>query len=94
MRIVGQSNNLPPEEYLRIRLADISDMIHSESSAQETVELALSQSDMANMIGTSRQTINGLLKKLETEGLIKVGFRKFKILNPKILRGSHRKTGL
>lgn len=94
MRTLGQSNSLPPEEFLRIRLADQSDMTHSEGFSDETVELALSQMDVAAMIGTSRQTVNMLLKKLESEGLIEVAFRKIKILNPKALRGDRRKTGL
>ena len=94
MRNLGQSNSFPPEEYLRIRLADLSDMIHSEGFSNETVELALSQTDLAAMIGSSRQTINMLLKKLESEGLVEVDFRKIRILDPSGLRGEHRKTGL
>ncbi len=94
MRTLGQSNMFPPEEYLRIRLADLSDMIHSEGFAEDTVELALSQTDLAAMIGSSRQTINMLLKKLESKGLIEIAFRKIRILDPSGLRGAHRKTGL
>ncbi len=94
MRHLGQSNSFPPEEYLRIRLADLSDMIHAEGFSTETVELALSQTDLAAMVGSSRQTINMFLKKLESKGLIEVGFRKIRILDPCALRGEHRKTGL
>jgi CRP-like cAMP-binding protein len=94
MRNLGQSNSFSPEEYLRIRLADLSDMIHSEGFSSETVELALSQADLAAMIGSSRQTINMLLKKLEAQRLIEVNFRKIRILDPSGLRGEHRKTGL
>lgn len=94
MRMLGQSNTLSPEEYLRIRLADISDLIHSEGYLEDTVELALSQTDLAAMIGSSRQTTNGLLKKLEAEGLVEVAFRKITILDPERLRGTHRNTGL
>lgn len=94
MRNIAQGNTLPPEDYLRIRLADISDMIHLEGFSKDTVELALSQTDLAAMIGSSRQTVNMLLKKLEGEGLIEVEFRKIRILDPSGLRGEHRKTGL
>lgn len=94
IRNLGQRNNLSPEEYLRIRLADLSDMIHSEGFSGDVVELALSQTDLAAMIGSSRQTINMLLKKLESEGLIEVAFRKIRILKPVALRGERRKTGL
>lgn len=94
MRSLGQSSAFSPEEYLRIRLADLSDMIHLEGYLKDTVALALSQNDLAAMIGSSRQTINMLLKKFEAEGLIEVGFRKLTILDPVALRGDHRKTGL
>lgn len=94
IRALGQSMSLSPEEYLRIRLADLSDMIHSERKSEDIVELALSQADLAAMIGSSRQTTNVLLKKLESKGLIEVAFRKIKILDPHRLRGARRKTGL
>ena len=94
LRTLGLSNALPPEEFLRIRLADLSDLIHSEGFSEDVVELALSQTDLAAMIGASRQTINMLLKKLESEGLIEVSFRKIKILDPSALRGDRRKTGI
>jgi len=94
LRHVAQSGGLAPENYLRIRLADISDLIHSDGAGSAPVELALSQTDVANMIGISRQTVNKLLKTLEREDLIKVSFRKITILNPNSLRSGHRKTGL
>lgn len=94
MRNLSQSNSFPSKEYLRIRLADLSDMIHSERFSEDVVELALSQTDLASMIGSSRQTTNMLLKQLEAEGLIEVVFRKIRILDPSALRGEHRKTGL
>ena len=94
VRNFGQCNSLSPEEYLRVRLADLSDMTHSERMSEDIVELALSQSDLAAMIGSSRQTINMIVKKLEAEGLIEVAFRKVRILDPSGLRGDRRKTGL
>ncbi len=94
LRHLAQSAGLSPESYLRIRLADISDLIHADGAKPEPVELALSQTDVANMIGTSRQTVNKLLKQMERESLIKVSFRKITILKPNTLRGGHRKTGL
>lgn len=93
-RTLGQSNTLPPEEILRIRLADLSDMVHLEGFSEQAVELALSQTDVASMIGSSRQTVNMLLKKLQSEGLIEVSFRRIRILSSEALRGDHRKTGL
>lgn len=93
-RTLAQGRVLPPIEFLKTRLADISDMIRSEGNQSDIVELAISQSDLANMIGVTRQTINMLVRKLEAEGLIEVAFRKIRILDAQRLRGSHRKTGL
>lgn len=94
LRHVAQCGGLSSEEYLRIRLADISDLIHADGAEAEAVNLAVSQTDVAHMIGASRQTVNKLLRRLENEGLIKVSFRNITILDPIRLRGSHRKTGL
>ena len=94
IRTLGQSNSLSPEDTLRIRLADLSDMTHSDYMSNEVVELALTQTDLASMIGCSRQTVNMLLKKLESQQLIEVNFRKIRILSPSALRGARRKTGL
>ena len=86
LRHLAQRSGLKPEEYLPIRLAEISDLIQSDGTEDKTVTLALSQTDVANMIGASRQTVNVLLKKLEAQGLIKLAFRQVKILDPKALR--------
>jgi DNA-binding transcriptional ArsR family regulator len=45
------------------------------------VSLAVSQSDLARMIGVSRQTLNALLAKLGQAGLIDVGFRSIRVLD-------------
>ncbi len=59
-----------------------------------TEELDISQADLAQMVGTSRQTVNALLQRIEAEGLIEVKFRKIRILDVERLRGSRRKSGL
>lgn len=94
LRHLAQCAGLSPERYLRIRLADFSDLIRADVGGSKPVELALSQADVAHMIGTSRQTVSVLLKKLEAAGLIKLSFRKLSILDPTSLRGGHRRTGL
>jgi len=94
MRLMAQRQGFSHEEFLRIRLADFCDMMKEEGLAEERVELALSQTDLAHAIGASRQTINTLLQKLEVEGLLEVGFRKITVFDSARLRGHHRKTGL
>ncbi|MBE9548826.1 MAG: Crp/Fnr family transcriptional regulator [Proteobacteria bacterium] len=92
MRNLAQSRGLSLEEYLRVRLADISDMIHAEGGENETVELALTQYDLAQMIGASRQTVNAILHKLVKDELVELSFRKIRILDPDRLRSDRRKA--
>jgi len=94
LRNVAEITGLSTEGYLRVRLADISDSLRSEAGEDGVVELALSQTDIAHMVGASRQTINVLLKKFEKEGLIDRSFRNIRIIDPAALRGKQRYSGL
>jgi CRP-like cAMP-binding protein len=49
------------------------------------VFIDMTQSDLADMTGLSRQTINGIIGQLEAEGLIKVNHRKIAICDPDAL---------
>jgi CRP-like cAMP-binding protein len=40
-----------------------------------TVRLRLTQTDLGRMLGTSRSRINGILKRLERDGLVEAGYR-------------------
>lgn len=94
LRYLAQAQWLPPEEYLKVRLADLVDVHRQDRKVDGPVELAVSQAELATMIGTSRQTVNALLQRLEADGLIEVAFRKIRILDGSGLRGGRRKTGL
>lgn len=50
--------------------------------AVEVSVLRMTQSDLADMTGHVRQTVNSAIKQLEQEGLIKVGHRQIEILDP------------
>jgi CRP/FNR family cyclic AMP-dependent transcriptional regulator len=94
LRNIAGSQNLSPEQYLRLRLADLAEMWIGDSQRDTEVEVSLSQSQLAQMIGASRQTVNALLKKLESDGLIRTKFRKLVISDIDGLRGERRRTGL
>lgn len=94
IRWLGQSRFLPMREFLGIRLADMVDVMRLAGSQGDRVELALSRSDIGNMIGATRQTAAQLLKEFEAEGLIELSFNRIAILDSEGLRGAHRKTGL
>ena len=46
------------------------------------VEFRLSQQNLASTVGVSRQTLNGLLKELEEQGLIEVGYARIVLKRP------------
>lgn len=51
------------------------------------IDLALSQQDLAEMAGTSRQTVNQKLRRLEEKSLIMIAKRKITITDEKALSG-------
>lgn len=81
IRSLAQAHTLAPEASLRARLADVCDLIGLDGLDGAEIELSMSQTDLAQMIGCSRQTMNGLLQDLEKQGLIKMGFRKVTVLD-------------
>lgn len=81
IRSLAQAHTLAPEASLRARLADVCDLFGLDGADATEIELSLSQTDLAQMIGCSRQTMNGLLQNLEKQGHIKIGFRKVTVVN-------------
>lgn len=51
------------------------------SAESTTVVLAVSQEDLAFMLGVSRQSINRQLKQWEEEGMLRVGYRVVELLD-------------
>jgi CRP-like cAMP-binding protein len=94
IRYLAQAQWLSPEEYLRVRLADLAELRAQDRPSMASGELDISQADLARIVGTSRQTVNALLQRIEAAGLIEVKFRKIRILDVKQLRGGRRKSGL
>ena len=88
MRTLSEASGLSPIERLRNRLSDMAALFHQDGT-DGPIELALSQSDIAHMIGSSRQTVNALLKDLDREGLIGVGFGKITINDRIGLQSGH-----
>lgn len=82
VRMLTEVRDLTPEARLKGRLVLLTQMRMRERSVSSGgVSLAVSQSDLARMIGVSRQTLNALLAKLGQEGLIDVGFRRIRVLD-------------
>jgi CRP-like cAMP-binding protein len=54
----------------------------------QAVVLNLSQSELAGLIGSSRQKLNGRLRRLQEEGWIELGPRRIRVLDPGGLRAT------
>jgi CRP/FNR family cyclic AMP-dependent transcriptional regulator len=88
LRLLAEAHLLTPECRLRGRLLEAMEYSQREHLRPGSIWLHLSQSDLAGMIGVSRQTLNELLKNLQAEGLIEVGFRRIRVTDPSRLRGT------
>lgn len=58
------------------------------------IDLKLSQESLAEMVGVSRQTLNRLLKGLEADGVVALGYRALTVRNPEALEALARSRTL
>jgi CRP-like cAMP-binding protein len=81
-RYLAEAQGLPPEERLRTRLLDLAHVRRASESRHRSgaVSIPVSQAELATMVGVSRQTLSALLARLESRGLIEVGFRTVRVL--------------
>lgn len=90
IRLYAESLSLPAEDLIASRLATLAQLRSAESGQKSgAVELMIAQADLAAMIGVSRQTLNVTLKRLESDKLIEVGFRRLRIPDPSRLSGAY-----
>jgi CRP-like cAMP-binding protein len=88
-RSFAQSRGLPSEAWLQVRLRDIADMRRREADTERSVRLDISQSELARMVGLSRQTLSTLLARLAARGLVEVGFRSIRVLDDDVAPVRH-----
>jgi CRP/FNR family transcriptional regulator, cyclic AMP receptor protein len=88
LQMLAHAHGLAPMDRLRARLAETVDLKHRDRIASEPPSLNISQSELAIMIGVSRQKLNSLLKELEAAGLVELGFRRIRVPNPARLRAA------
>lgn len=79
-RFAADVRGLGIEEWLHARLAAVAEMHRRDQPSREPPTVTLSQSDLATMIGISRQRLSLLLSRLQERGLIEVGYRKIRLL--------------
>jgi CRP/FNR family transcriptional regulator, cyclic AMP receptor protein len=82
------ASSLEPEARLRGQLALLSLLKRSVDDVDAPVELPYSQSELASLVGVSRQTVNQLIHALVAKGLVEAGFKQVRVLAPeKLLAG-------
>lgn len=79
-RFLAESHGLRPEDWLLSRLEGILDIQRTGANSAPPLDtISISQSQLANMIGLSRQTLSALLARLAKRGLIEIGFRSIRV---------------
>jgi len=94
VRYLSEERMLPPLERLRVRLADLADIKEPRRPVVAPIDLNVSQTNLASLVGVSRQTINRLLRQLQAERLVDLSFQKISVLDPVALRGAHAAAGI
>ncbi len=88
-RFLAETLRLSPDYRLRLRLADLADTRRTEETLDgPAVVLGISQSELAGMVGLSRQKLNVRLKQLQAEGWVELGPRRIRVLDPSGLRAT------
>lgn len=59
---------------------------HGEIDVNGQVRIRLTQTDLANLIGASREAVAEQLKEMKTQGLIETSYRSLKVLDVEALR--------
>jgi len=89
VRFLAESLRLSPDYRQRLRLADLADTKRAQTTSDgRAVLLELTQSDLAGLVGLSRQKLNGRLKRLRDEGWVELAPRRIRVLDPNGLRAT------
>jgi CRP-like cAMP-binding protein len=67
------------KERVLFLLIQLSEKSGKRKNEWQSIEMKLTHSDIATMVGSTRETISTLLCKLKKEGIIKKGFRRLSI---------------
>ena len=90
MRLMYDRLAADPAWILENRLAHMlcmcADLFAKKTTASTDVDIGLSQSDVADMLGISRQSVNFALKKMESEGLVSLHYSRISIANMTALK--------
>jgi CRP/FNR family transcriptional regulator len=85
-RLASQSFQTVPARVSAALLQALSTPEASASGTQEPVTLTMRQADLAQLAGTSRESVSRFIAGLEREGVVKVGRGRLTILRPEDLQ--------
>ena len=89
VRHLAASLRLSPDHRLRLRLADLADTKRAQTTTDGPAALLdRSRSELAEIIGLSRQKLNRRLKRLEEEGWGELAPRRIRVLDAGGLRAT------
>jgi CRP/FNR family transcriptional regulator, cyclic AMP receptor protein len=77
---------LPADRRVLKRLAGLVAAYGSDGDGDGFVEIPLTQDDLATLAGTSRATVNRVLRDAEKAGLVKIGRKRVTVLDPAAVR--------
>lgn len=80
-RYLAEAHGLHGEDWLRIRLVDLAAAMRRDNPSVDAGVIAISQAELATMMGVSRQTMNGLLRRLQSRGIIELRTRSIRVLD-------------
>lgn len=86
-QFINAHTGLSIEEQLKKRLLMLVTSYGQHMCKSESITLSLSQESLAQMINSSRQTVNQLLKGMEKNGEVKLTYGKITIIEPNAFFG-------
>lgn len=79
--IIDESGGLSLTGQVAKRLILLGNGFTRQQSKKPMQPIAISQEELAHMLNTSRQTINGIFQALQKQQVIKLGYRRIEVLN-------------
>ena len=79
-RYASEARSVPAEDWLWTRLQDLAAIRRLDAQIEGPIDINVSQTELATMVGVSRQTLCMLLGRLQARGQIDVGYKRIRVL--------------
>jgi len=79
-RYASEARAVSAEDWLWTRLQDLAANRRRDAHIQGPVDIKVSQTELATMVGVSRQTLCMLLGRLQERGQVDVGYKRVRVL--------------